>query len=148
MLDYKRKLIKACVDYQNKSAENLLSVMREAQQSANDYGQPKDRYDSYRAQVLRKRDMFGKQLDKVNEEINVLEQINVSRLNTNVSFGAVVNTNAQKLFISIGIGKIEFQGETIYAISPYVPFYKAMAGLKKGDTFLFRGKEIKITEVF
>ncbi len=147
-LGFKKRLIKVCLDYQKKSADNLLSVMREAQQSANDYGQPKDRYDSYRTQLLRKRDMFGNQLEKVYEEINVLEKIDLARHNETVSFGAVVITDAQKIFVSTGIGKIDFEGETFYAISTLVPFYKAMEGLKMGDTFNFRGKDIKILELF
>ena len=147
-LELKKELIKTCLDYQNKSAENLIVVMREAQQSANDYGQPKDRYDSYRTQLLRKRDMFGNQLKKVNHEIAILEKIDISHKNNTVSFGAVVITDAQKLFVSIGIGKIEFMNEIYYVISTLVPFYKAMAGLKQGDVFNFRGKEIKILKLF
>jgi len=147
-LEFKKELIKVCLDYQNKSAENLLAVMRDAQQGANDYGQPKDRYDSYRIQLLRKRDMYGNQLKKVNYEINILERIEISRKNDTVSFGAVVITDAQKLFIAIGIGKINVQGETFYSISTLVPFYQAMAGLKQGDTFTFRGNEIKIIELY
>ncbi|MCD4681279.1 MAG: hypothetical protein K8S00_12915 [Bacteroidales bacterium] len=147
-LEFKKKLIRVCLTIQNKSVENLTSVMRDAQQSANDYGQPKDRYDSYRVQLLRKCDMFGSQLKKVYDEIKVLEKIEVSRTNNTVSFGAVVITDAQKIFVSIGIGKIDFQGEAFYAISTLVPFYKAMVGLKQGDVFDFRGKDITILELF
>ncbi len=147
-LEFKKELLKVCLDYQNKSAGNLISVMRDAQQSANDYGQPKDRYDSYRTQLLRKRDMFGNQLKIVNYEINILEKIDVSRINKTVSFGSIVITDSQKIFVCIGIGKIEIQGNIFYAISTLVPFYKAMVGLKQGDTFNFRGKDIKIIELF
>lgn len=147
-LEFKKKLIDICLEYQKKSADNLSSVMTEAQQSANDYGQPKDRYDSYRTQLLRKRDMFGAQLEKVFEDIKVLEKIDITRKNETVSFGSVVITDAQKLFVSVGIGKIAVDGELFYAISTFVPFYKAMEGLKKGDEFNFRDRKIKILDLF
>jgi hypothetical protein len=147
-LELKRGLLQKCLSIQQKSAENLLSVMQEAQQSANDYGQPKDRYDSYRTQLLRKRDMFGGQLKKVDDEITLLDRIDLKQLNKNVSFGAVVVTNAQRVFVSVGIGKLEFNNEVYYAISPLVPFYKAMEGMKKGDVFNFRGKDITILDLF
>lgn len=35
--------------------------MDEAQQQSNDYGQNKDRYDSFRTKILRQRDMYAKQ---------------------------------------------------------------------------------------
>ena len=40
---------------QQKVVDNLKAAMDEAQQSANEYGPPKDRYDSFRMQQLRKK---------------------------------------------------------------------------------------------
>jgi len=59
-----------------------------------------------------------------------------------------VVTDIQKVFISIGLGKIIVDNDTYYAISLKVPFYQAMDGKKVGDTFEFRGKTIKILDIF
>ncbi|MFZ4412541.1 MAG: hypothetical protein ACOYOV_05620 [Bacteroidales bacterium] len=147
-LELKEKLLDACMLHQNEVVGNLKELMLDAQQSANDYGMPKDRYDSYRMQLLRKRDMYGQQHEKAMEEIDILKKINISKENNEVNFGSVVITDEQKLFISISIGKIELEGETYYAVSVKVPFYEVIKGKKKGDSFDFRGKQNHVLEVF
>ncbi|MFC1734365.1 hypothetical protein ACFL6I_29015 [candidate division KSB1 bacterium] len=144
----KKELIEACRKIQQKTAENLRVVMNEAQQSANDYGAPKDRYDSHRNQLLAKRDMYAQQMDKAVFEIGILDRIDLSREMERVNFGAVVITTDQKIFISIGTGKVNINDEIYFAISPKVPFYEAMKDLKKGDFFEFRGRKIEIKDVF
>jgi len=147
-LELKKKLIDECLDIQHKIVENLQHVMDEAQQGANEYGQPKDRYDSYRAQLLNKRDLFGGQLEKAANEIKVIKKIDLSRAKEYVSFGAIIITKEQKLFVSISAGKIQIDDEIYFAISPMAPIYKTINKLKKGDTFVFRGKQDEIIDVF
>ena len=145
--ELKKKLFDACMHHQNEVVENLKELMSDAQQSANDYGMPKDRYDSYRMQLLRKRDMYGQQLEKALEEIEILKKIDISKESKEVGFGSVVITNDQKLFISISIGKIEIEGESYYAVSVKVPFYEVIKGKREAYNFEFRGKQNQIIEV-
>jgi hypothetical protein len=147
-LTLKKKLIEVCEKIQKERIEAIQSAMDEAQQSANEYGGPKDRYDSFRMQQLNKKDMFGSQLQKANSEFIALEKINDLKGIKKVEFGAVVITADQKLFISISLGKVEVENESFFAISPNVPIFEAMKGLKKNDTFTFRDKKIKILDVF
>jgi hypothetical protein len=147
-LSFKKKIVDVCVTAQDKVVEHAKTRMDEAQQSANEYGQPQDRYDSYRTQMLGKRDMFAKQFCKAMDERNVLDRIELSEENITVTFGSVVITETQKLFISISLGKIDVDGEDYFAISPLVPLYKALEGLKKGDPFEFNGKQNKIVDLF
>ena len=144
----KHKVYEACVDAQNRIMENARSVMQEAQDSANEYGAPQDRYDSYRTQLLKRRDLFAAQYLKAMEDMKVLQMVKPDKILNSVEFGACVITNDQNLFICLGIGKFELDGETWYAISPQVPFYSFIKGLKKGDDFEFRGKKNSIKEVF
>lgn len=126
----------------------LQTAMNEAQQSANEYGPPKDRYDSYRMQLLRKKELFGIQLQKATGEFSALENINTGKEMDKVDIGAVVITTGQKLFISIGLGKVETENEIFYAISPNVPLFNVIKGLKKGGSFIFNGKTSEIVDVF
>jgi len=147
-LTLKKQLIEACEKIQKERIDSIKSAMDEAQQSANEYGGPKDRYDSFRMQQLNKKDMFGNQLQKANTEFIALEKINKLKVTKRVEFGAVVMTEEQKLFISISLGKVEMNNDIYFAISPNVPLFEAMKGLKKNDTFTFRGKTSKIIDVF
>ncbi len=145
-LSFKRKLVETCITEQDQVVEHAKIRMDEAQESANEYGQPQDRYDSYRTQMLSKRDMFAKQYCKAVDERNVLDRIDLNEENESISFGSVVITNDQQLFISISLGKISVDGQEYFAISPLVPLFKALEGLKKGDSFEFNGKQRTIED--
>lgn len=77
-MNLKEQLIAHCKNLQLETIKILESTMLEIQDSANDYGAPKDRYDSYRNQLSRKRDMVAKQLQQANEQFVLLDRIDVS----------------------------------------------------------------------
>ena len=147
-LELKKKILQACIDQQLEVIKNLKQVMEEASDSAEDYGLPKDLYDSYRNQLMSKRDMFAQQLQKVNDQLEILRRIDLGKTYSTVRYGAVVITESQKLFISAGIGKVKVDNDEYYAISALVPFYSAIDNKKAGDDYEFRGKKEKILEVF
>jgi hypothetical protein len=147
-LKLKQKILDACFEQQAKVRENLKVVMEEVADSAEESGLPKDLYDSYRNQMMSKRDMFAQQLLKINEQVDILRRVDMTRTYHQIRFGAVVITESQRLFVAAGIGKIIVEGEEYFVISAMVPFYNAIDGKKAGDTYEFRGKKEKILEVF
>jgi hypothetical protein len=147
-LQLKQRILDACFEQQEKVIQNLKVVMEEVADSAEEHGLPKDLYDSYRNQMMSKREMFAQQLLKVNEQVDILRRVDMSRPYNTVRFGAVVITESQRLFIATGIGKIIVGGDEYFVISALVPFFSAIDGKKAGDTYEFRGKQEKILEVF
>jgi len=147
-LKLKQKILDACFEQQTKVTQNLKVVMEEVADSAEEYGLPKDLYDSYRNQMMSKRDMFAQQILKINEQIDILRRVDMTKVFNQVRFGAVVVTESQRLFVAAGIGKIVVEGLEYYVISAMVPFYNAIDGKRAGDTYEFRGKKEKILEVF
>jgi len=147
-LKLKQKILDACFEQQTKVRENLKVVMEEVADSAEEHGLPKDLYDSYRNQMMSKREMFAQQLLKINEQVDILRRIDMAKTYSQIRFGAVVITESQKLFVATGIGKIKVEEEEYFVISAMVPFYNAIDGKKTGDTYEFRGKTERILEVF
>jgi hypothetical protein len=144
----KARIIQACKQQHLETIKNLTREMDEHQQMANDYGPPKDRYDAFRSQMLRRRDIFAEQLQKANQELISLDMVKSEELKTKVEFGAVVITGNQKLFVCISMGKVVVGNETYFAISPNVPLFKALKGLKKGYTAKFNNSTVQIVDVF
>lgn len=144
----KTKIIEVCKQLNSETIRNLTREMDECQQLANDYGPPKDRYDAFRSQMLRRRDVFAEQLQKANQELFSLDIIQTDKLKSKAEMGAVIITNLQKLFVSVSLGKITVDNETYYAISPNVPLFQVLKGLKAGDTAVFNNKTIQIVDVF
>lgn len=147
-LHIKEKLIMRCRETQKKCVDSARSAMNEAQQALNEYGPNKDRYDSFREQLIGRRDMFASQYQKALSEMNVLERIDPKELKDRVEFGAIVISDTSRFIIAISAGKVELDGDLYYAISPAVPLYKAMSGLKSGESFEFNGKRQTIKDLF
>jgi len=147
-LNLKQKILDACFEQQTKVTQNLKVVMEEVADSAEEYGLPKDLYDSYRNQMMSKRDMFAQQILKINEQVDILRRVDMTKIYSQIRFGAVVITESQRLFVATGIGKINVEGLEYFVISAMVPFYTAIDGKRVGDTYEFRGKKEKILEVF
>lgn len=147
-LDFKKKLLAECSFILDIKITELKHLIDETQQSANEYGHPKDRYDSFRSQLLRKRDMYSQQLEIMLIEQLTLNSIDTNRVYNNASLGAFVETNAQKIFVSVGLGKITVENETIFAISTKVPFFNSIKGKTKGEDFVFNEKTFRILNIF
>lgn len=144
----KTKIIEVCKQLNKETIRNLTREMDECQQLANDYGPPKDRYDAFRSQMLRRRDVFAEQLQKANQELFLLDMVKPDKLKSKVETGAIVITSQQKLFVSISLGKVIVGNDTYYAISPNVPLFQVLKGLKAGDTAKFNNNIIQIVDVF
>jgi transcription elongation GreA/GreB family factor len=144
----KKLLVEECRLLHEASISGFIEAMDDAQQSADDYGQTFDLTDAYRTQMLAKRDMFAKQLEKALTERLVLLRLDPNRSSDRVEFGSVVITDSQRLFICVGMGKIHIEGDEYFTISTGVPFYQAMEGRRKGDKVEFRGRTVEIRDVF
>jgi hypothetical protein len=148
ILHTKQELVELCKETQKKMVESAKSAMSEAQQALNEYGANKDRFDSFRDQLIGRREMFSGQYQKALSDLHVIEQINCHELKDKVEFGAIIISDTSRFIIAISSGKIEHGGVVYYAISPAVPLYKAMEGMKAGDSFEFNGKRQVIKELF
>lgn len=148
MLELKRKIILLCKGILQDRANNAKIAMNEMQQSANEYGIPRDKYDSFKAQALHKKDMFAKQYQRALDDLVLLEKINTEKISEVIEFGSIVITNKQKMIIATSLGKVQLDNDTYFAISPQVPIFKEIHGLKKGDKFIFNGNDLEILDVF
>ena len=123
--------------------------MLQAQESANEErSSMEDKFESFREQCQIDRDMYAKQLQELTTGMQMLLKVDISRVYDSVMLGSVVVTDAQRMFISIGLGEVKANGQTYFAISTSSPLFKVMAGKKQGETFAFRDKTFRIVSVF
>lgn len=137
-----------CVEKQNKVVANAKNSLEEMQNAANEYGLPKDRYDSFRAQLLHKRDLFAALYQQALADLETLLLIDSQKDAEKAEFGAVVTTEKQILFISVSLGKVECEIGTVMAISPKVPVFESIRNKSKGEYYMWQGQKIKILDVF
>lgn len=146
-IELKVNIYHKCLEKQKEILENSKAAMDEAQRAANEYGAPKDRYDSFRTQLLRKRDLYAEQYEKALKEFGYLTKINPENQQKLVEVNALVITNKQKLYISIGLGKIETSEGDFFVVSPLAPIFQSLKGKKVGESIVFNGQKIEIKDV-
>jgi hypothetical protein len=148
-LELKKRLLQECSKVLNVQIKAAKDAMDEAQESANEHqGAIEDKFESFREACQIQRDMYARQLDELISTLGLLRRINATKVNSEVSPGAVVQTDLQNYFIGVSLGEIRIEDESFFAISAVSPLYKAMAGKTSGETFTFRDKEYKIQQVF
>ena len=144
----RQRVICSCIEQQEHIASIAKQEMDSAQQQSNDYGANVDRYDSYRTKMMRSRDMYAKQYSNALAGIRALQDLlKLAPFNT-VEHGAVVITDRQKLFLSIGAGKFMVEHDVYFAISAQTPIYLAVKGSKVGDSFIINGQSQTVKEIF
>jgi transcription elongation GreA/GreB family factor len=87
------------------------------------------------------------QLNKYELQKNELLKINIQKPHKKVELGSLVFTNGVNYFISIGLGKIEIENESVYCISLISPIGMALQNKKTGEKINFQGKEISILKI-
>ncbi len=141
---YKQRLYDFCLAQQHNSLQTIALAMKEAEQEAADYGAPKDRYDGFRNQQSRKRNMLATQYGLTENNIRVLKMLQINRSFDKVAPGALVITNSKCFFIAVGLGMIRFEAEEVAVISAQVPVYQLMRDKKPGEDFIFNGEKLTI----
>jgi len=107
-----------------------------------------DKYETGREMMqieIEKNEVLLNQTAKQRKE---LARIDVTEEFNKVDFGSLVKTNNGTYFISIGIGKIQVDDQTCYAISLASPIGGLLKDKAVGNEVQFQGRKFAIKEIF
>ena len=147
--EFKKVLKEKCISFIQERMETLRVAMEQAQVSANEETKSSagDKYETSRAMGHLAKDMYARQLNETGKELAALVSIDCSTTNTSVLPGSFVRCGNICYFILAGIGKITFEEEMIYVISPFAPVAKLLIGKKPGDTVTINKNSLQIIEI-
>ena len=143
----------ALIEYMKKLLEERMQIaweaMQAAQESANDQSKSSvgDKYETSRSMGQLDRNMHAKQYEQIRLERSVLERIGEGERAMRGSVGALLKTTAGWFFVSVSLGMIKFEDETVIAVSSSSPVGLALLGKEKGADFVFVNKNHKILEI-
>ena len=145
----KRLVLARCKQYVELRIDTATQSMDYAQQAANEESKSSvgDKYETGRAMMQIERDKAAQQLDEAIKLKNILDQISNETHSDKITLGSLVITNSKKIFISIGIGKLNLEGEDFLVVAPTSPLGQALMGLKMNDQFTFNKELITILEI-
>jgi hypothetical protein len=94
------------------------------------------------------RDMNARQMQEALKELALLQQINTEIVFSQVKPGSVVQTDIGSYFIASSGGPYTIAKKTYFSVSALSPIGELLLNKSKGDTFVFRGKTVTVTDVF
>ena len=106
-----------------------------------------DKHETSRAKIQSDIDNYSKQKLKIVEKLNLLASIDITKKNSKVENGALVETNIGFFFIAIGIGKWIVKNEQFFVISLASPIGKMMKDKVEFSSFSFRNFNYKIIKI-
>jgi hypothetical protein len=122
------------------------TAMEAAQESANDQSKSSagDKYETSRSMGQLDRNMHAKQYEQIRLEKTVLERITTSASASRGAVGSLIATTAGWFFISVSLGVLKFEDETVIAVSSSSPVGLSLLGKAEGEKFRFQNKEQQI----
>jgi hypothetical protein len=126
------------------------AAIDQAQQSANqeEKSSAGDKYETGRAMGHLQKDMHARQLAESMKELATLHAVKTDTLYTASGPGAFVRGEGMAIFIAAGLGKQQWEGQTIFFLSPIAPLARALRDKKPGESVVFNGAPIIILEIF
>jgi transcription elongation GreA/GreB family factor len=149
MLTLKEALYQQCEDFVNTRLQTIQTTISSHQKSLRSETKSSagDKHETGRAMLQLEMEKAGQQLSAVQQMQQTLAKINSSKPSTNIALGSVIKTSSAYYYLGISAGELTIKETVYFAISPSSPIGKLLMGKKVEDTFIWRGKEIKIDRV-
>ena len=106
-----------------------------------------DKHETGRAMVQQELDKLEAQRAKLIALQHELQRLPLERIFEHVAFGSLVFTDQCTYFISIGLGRIELDGEECFAISLASPIGQVLKDKRAGDTAILNGRTMTVHEI-
>ncbi len=106
-----------------------------------------DKHEVGRAMIQQELDQQEAQLAKLQGLQQELARVPLQRVFDRVAFGGLVTTDQGSYFIAIGLGQVEVNGETCFAISLASPVGEALKDKQVGDVVIFNGRAITVQAI-
>ncbi|MEO1715282.1 MAG: 3-oxoacyl-ACP synthase [Bacteroidota bacterium] len=106
-----------------------------------------DKYETGRAMMQLEIEKSQTQLGEALKLKAQLDQLPIDRAFTVVAPGCLVLTNKGPFFISVGLGKVQVDGQTCFCISAEAPIAKALRGKQAGEQIEFNGQTFSVKQL-
>ncbi len=148
--DCKKRLQKKCIEIIEERITTIRMAMNDAQASANNEEKSSagDKYETSRAMSHLQKDMQATRLSSIMKELEALLLVNCNKICHSAETGSFVNCGALSFFISAGLGKVIFENDIIFFVSPVAPIAKILHSKKTGDEFIFNKETLIIKYVY
>jgi transcription elongation GreA/GreB family factor len=146
----KEILKKYLLELIDKSIQQVSDDLVQVQKAANEETKSSagDKYETGRAMAQLEIEKLTKQKAVHLQNKEYLIKIDVNRSLTNIQVGSLLQLNKQIYFISVSMGKIILDQQSVFCISNVSPIGQALIGKTKGEKIQWNNQTLMIEEVF
>ena len=145
----KEKIHQTCFDLVQQKIDELQKNLHDLTDSAGNETKRTagDKYETALAMLQIEQENNSRQLKEVLQQKAVLEKLDPLLHTEIILRGSLVHTNKGIFYISLGLGKLKVEDETVFAVSPDAPLGKLMLMKKACDVFQFNNINYKIISI-
>ena len=148
-IEIKRELYRKCTEYIDQRIESIQKKLDDVAESRSNETKSSagDKHETGRTMMQLEEQKAIVQLYAARDVKQIMQQINIKKINTEVVLGSLVNCDNGNYFIAISSGKILLDGIFYYCISLQSPIGSRLAGKVPGEQIEFNGKKINVNKV-
>ena len=136
MIPFKQKIFTHCLQLVSQKAEEFKKAMDQLSEGIKNDSKSSagDKHETSRAMAQIELEKIAKQWKETVEQKSVLEKLELASVSSKIIKGSLVKTDTIYFFISIPIGRITVENNSVIAISPQSPLGLKLMGLQKNDS--------------
>jgi transcription elongation GreA/GreB family factor len=135
------------VNLRIKNLKTILQEMFDAASRNDSKNSAGDKHETGVAMAQLEQEKLTKQINELLTIQEHLQKINPSIAHNKIGLGSLVETNNGWYYFSVGIGTINMESLSIFAINPKAPIGELLLGKTKGESVLFNGKSTEILSI-
>lgn len=149
LMTLKEKTYQTCVALVQLKIDTLQKNLHDLTDSAGNETKRTagDKHETALAMLQIEQENNSRQLKEVLQQKAVLEKLDPQMQTATIVRGSLVETNKGRFYISLGLGKLKVEEETVFAVSPEAPLGKLLLMKKAGDAFTFNDTDYKIITI-
>ncbi|WP_353483647.1 3-oxoacyl-ACP synthase [Haliscomenobacter sp.] len=149
MIAFKTALHQACLNRIDQRIVLAQKAMEDIQESANQETKSSagDKYETSRAMMQQEKDKHADQLDQAKELRRQLELLDPTITPSQIQPGSLVQTNEGQYYLSVSLGKMLLDNQTVFVLSAAAPLGQALLHKRIGDKIVFQNRSIEILEI-
>lgn len=106
-----------------------------------------DKHETARAMAQLEQEKLGKQLSTLITLRKGADRISLEQKHEQVQFGSLIETDKGIYFLSVGIGKLQVDGQSIFCLSATTPLGQQLLSKKANDKVTFNGNQMTIRSI-
>lgn len=148
-MSFKKSIYSVCLELLDQKILDLSSALNNLTSGAENDSKSSagDKHETGRAMMQIEHEKISRQLQEVISEKEALQKIDINFQSSKVIRGSLIKTDKAFLFLSVAIGKIIVEGNTVIVLSPQSPLGQKLNGLKVNDGVEVNGISYRIESV-